>query len=295
MCKQWLPCTNEFFSMTKKATDGFHSRCKKCRSKSFKQSYDEEAKEKAKEKYYDNIEKEKMKAKIYRGKNKDKIKERRKQYDKENKEKVSRRRKEYRLKNHEKVLQRQAQYRANNKEKIRLSRQIYYKNNSEKVKEKAVEYLHDHLEENKQRNKEYYKNNNVIIKEKVKKYSLTPKGKEIDRVSSERRRTLKKQLPATFTLKQWNECKEYFNHSCAYCGKPMKRLEQEHFIPLNKGGEYTKNNILPSCKSCNSSKHAQNFFTWYSRQAFYSKEREEKILKYLNYNKNKRIQQLSIL
>ena len=60
-------------------------------------------------------------------------------------------------------------------------------------------------------------------------------------------------------------------------------LHQEHFIPLSKGGEYTHNNIIPACKSCNSSKQDTDFFEWYPTYEEYNEEREQFILEYLGY------------
>lgn len=93
-------------------------------------------------------------------------------------------------------------------------------------------------------------------------------------------RSLKKQLPADFSDVDWTACKSAFDNRCAYCGKKRK-LAQEHFKPINKGGPYTVDNIVPSCKSCNSSKHDYDFAEWYPQQPFYDPERERKILKYL--------------
>lgn len=105
----------------------------------------------------------------------------------------------------------------------------------------------------------------------------------------------KRKTPKTMqlTIKQWIDCIKEFDKKCAYCGKE-KKLTQEHFIPLSKGGEYSINNIIPVCGSCNSSKQDRDFFKWYPKQPFYSKSRETKILKYLEYDKQLN-QQLSIL
>lgn len=110
-------------------------------------------------------------------------------------------------------------------------------------------------------------------------------------MSWQKRRARKLLLPDTLTLKQWKQVKECFNNKCAYCGTELP-LTKEHFVPLNKGGEYTINNIIPVCLSCNSSKKDKDFFSWYPVQSFYSKTRERKILKYLGYKNNK--QQLKI-
>ena len=111
-------------------------------------------------------------------------------------------------------------------------------------------------------------------------------------IREQKRRTLKKSLESTFTPKQWEQTKEHFNNSCCYCGKELP-LEMEHLIALSKGGEYTSNNIIPSCKSCNCSKNNKDFFIWYPKYRHYSKKREKKILEFLNY-KNE-FQQLKII
>ncbi len=60
-----------------------------------------------------------------------------------------------------------------------------------------------------------------------------------------------------------------------------QRLHQDHFIPLTKGGGYTKENIIPACRSCNASKQNADFEEWYPQYEYYSKEREQKILDYM--------------
>ena len=60
----------------------------------------------------------------------------------------------------------------------------------------------------------------------------------------------------------------------------MNNLTQDHFIPLSKGGEYSKKNIIPSCRSCNSRKSNKDFYEWYKGDIHYSKERVNKIEEY---------------
>lgn len=91
---------------------------------------------------------------------------------------------------------------------------------------------------------------------------------------------------------QWEEIKKHFDYKCAYCGKDLP-LAQEHFLALSKEGEYTLNNIIPSCKSCNSSKATKDFFKWYPNYKNYSKKRERAILKFLGYTDEN--QQLKII
>lgn len=88
--------------------------------------------------------------------------------------------------------------------------------------------------------------------------------KEYNKLSKE---YTSKQLWTTTTYRGWEnsaqQIKKYFNNRCAYCGKELP-LQQDHFIALSKGGEYSKNNIVPSCQSCNGSKGAKEFETWYN-------------------------------
>ena len=96
-----------------------------------------------------------------------------------------------------------------------------------------------------------------------------------------KRNALKRQLPHTLTLQEWEEIKVEFDYKCAYCGKPLRRFTQDHIIPLTAGGGYTRANIIPACKSCNSSKHTTPLEEWYRRQSFFSEERYQRILEHL--------------
>lgn len=141
----------------------------------------------------------------------------------------------------------------------------------------------------------YYRNYKKDNKEKLQKYVVKYRQENRDKMNwySQKRRADMKRLEATLTVKQWEQIKKAFDNKCAYCGKEIP-LEQEHFIALSEGGEYTHNNIIPACRSCNASKNNRDFFEWYSEQEYYSKKRKNKILEYLNY-KDEDIQQLSIL
>lgn len=88
--------------------------------------------------------------------------------------------------------------------------------------------------------------------QKYKKRMQTPEVKKRNRDRVQRREALKSTLPATFTPEDWKYALSYFG-GCAYCVSTSD-LNQEHFIPLSKGGPYTLDNIIPACKSCNSSK-----------------------------------------
>ena len=209
--------------------------------------------------------------KQYRKDNPDKEKQRQKKYSSNNSEKIKQRKKQYRLDNADKIKQ----YRLDNIDRDREWRKQYYKDNVEKIKEYYKKYCKDNAEKQKECSKRWNKEHPAAM-----------------RIINQRRNSQKRSLPATFTVKQWNDCKQAFDNKCAYCGKE-KILTQDHFVPLSKDGEYTINNIVPCCKSCNSSKGGKYFSEWYPTYKFYSKKRERKVLKYLAiYEK---VQQLKIV
>ncbi len=84
------------------------------------------------------------------------------------------------------------------------------------------------------------------------------------------------------TEQDWLFALAYFNNQCCYCGDSTN-LTKDHIVPLKAGGQYTRNNIVPCCKSCNSSKHTNDMLEWYEKQEFYSQERLDKIYNYIGF------------
>lgn len=99
------------------------------------------------------------------------------------------------------------------------------------------------------------------------------------RAYKQRRLARKRAVLATLTLVQWQRCLEYFDNRCTYCGKHQDSshaIEREHVVSLSEGGGYTAYNIVPSCKSCNSSKHDTPVAEWLKRK--FGSERAAEIL-----------------
>lgn len=291
------PATIEYFYERKNSYDGLRSECKTCNAQYYK-----ETAEKRKEEYKENAEKIKKSRVQYRKENAEKIKEYKARYRKNNSEKIKKYNAQYRKDNLDKIKENDKQYYKDNFKKIKKYKEQHYQKNLIKIKKYQIQWRKENAEEikkykaqyrkdNLEKIKEYYKNN----AEKIKKYKAqwrkeNPKygaqwckdNPEKRRATQHKRIAREKELPATLTLAQWDICKEYFNNKCAYCGKDRK-LQQEHFVALSKGGEYTINNIIPACGYCNNSKHNKDFFGWYPKYEFYSKTREKKILKYLQF------------
>lgn len=171
--------------------------------------------------------------------------------------------KKWRDENKDRLKKYDEEYRRNNKEHYRDYNYSYYRKNKEKINKRYAEYY--------QENKEIYKKNQAAYaKEKP----------EIFRRYRQERKHRLEMLMYDFTPEQWQHCLMHFNHSCAYCGH-TDALEQEHVIPVSKGGHYTADNIIPACRSCNASKNNKDFKEWYAGHKHYNSDREQYITDYL--------------
>lgn len=146
---------------------------------------------------------------------------------------------------------------------------LYIANHRDRYLETKKSYREKYKNKNKQYSAEYQRKWIKENKDKKKWYN-------------QKRRTKGKELPSTLTIIQWELMKCYFNNKCAYCGRELP-LAQEHFIPLSLGGAFTRDNIICSCKSCNSSKGNKPFGLWYPNYKYYNKNREIRLLAYLGY------------
>jgi len=200
--------------------------------------------------------------------------------------------------NKEHLCQYRKMYRNDNKEYLDKNSKLYHEKNKNKYaelkkkwNENNREHIAQYLEENKEKFTKYREIYNNENRQSLNRKSLLYAKLNRDKcnILTQKYRAKKKKLPCTLTLIQWETIKSQFDNKCAYCGKE-KPLEKEHFISLNKNGEFTINNIICACRSCNSSKGNRDFSKWYPTYRNYSKKRETKILKFLGYeNENQQL------
>lgn len=254
-CGRQLPISTEYFKKNKTCKYGLSSVCKECQKKLDKQ---------------------------YRDANKNHIKEYLKQWAKNNNDHLKKYRKhwyeenkEYYIQYYEENIEHIKQYRKDKTEHIAEYNKEWAENN----KDYRKEYFRKYYEKNKE-NYQYYQNSKInCYLEYKRKWKV--ENKELVNNNTQKRRTLKKSLPATFTVEQWEHTKAEFDFKCCYCGKKEFPLVQDHFIPLSKGGGYESNNIVPACSNCNGSKNNKDFFYWYPTYEFYDKIKLQKILEFL--------------
>lgn len=261
-CGEIKPLTIEFFRESKRGKDGFRRDCRVCEAIA------------ALKWYNDNKARSLEQKKKYRNDNLEKLRESYNNYNNKNKEK----RAEWYKQNRKEIDARRFEYKKQ------------WEKNSKRRKLQKKQWNNEHKEKTSEYSKKYRDKNKNKLLELRKQWGKCNRDKL--NINEHRRNAKRRTLPSTLNDEQWEDCKQFFDYKCSYCGMELP-LEQDHFIPISREGEYTHNNIIPSCKSCNCSKGNRLFKNWYPRQRFYSKHREQKILKYLNYKNG--IQQLSIL
>lgn len=134
----------------------------------------------------------------------------------------------------------------------------YTRNRQKEMPEYYKRIRRTHYENNKEKEAKRLKEWQQSNPEKLREY----------RIKREQNKTHK------ISKKEWLACKDYFNNICAYCG-----LHQENHFRMWRGvmknidlhkehvdhkGANDLSNCVPSCQSCNSSKHNFELDDWYN-------------------------------
>ena len=309
-CDTKYPKTSEYFFRDKYSKDGFKARCKTCeknkvtKTTASKKGYKKCTK--CKIEYAATLENFREKESGRNGltsRCRKCLIEVGRQYKKDN----PNCNKEYYEANKTEILKKNKAYYEENKEWIlernRVYGKFYYKENIEKIEQyrelwnkENSEYYREYYEDNKEEKKRYYEENKSWLLANQRKRR---KGKEFRErenkrvyhkyhndaeyrnkllVHMQKRRTLKAKQKVDFDANDWIEVRKKFKQSCAYCGARGK-LTMDHVIAISKGGGLTKDNIIPCCGSCNSSKNNRDMQEWYKEQEFYDRGRLQSILR----------------
>lgn len=78
--------------------------------------------------------------------------------------------------------------------------------------------------------------------------------------------------------------KDYWDNKCAYC-ESEEELTIDHVIPQCKGGTDFTDNVVCCCKKCNHDKGHLFWEDWYSNQSFFTEEKKNAILNWMNNKK----------
>jgi len=294
-CGEELPLNEEYFEKSKTGFTGFRRDCRKCSneaSRQWREKHPDKVKEYEYNRWHDNMDKEKARHKEYYDKNHIAIVEKAKDYYWENKDEISNKKKQARRNDPEHFREMDKKYRERNKEKRNEQNRIRYWLNRDWNIEYNHKYHDEHRDELAQKKRKKRANRTEEEREREREYYR--RNRERYKLACSQYRYKKKQLPSNLTQEEWKSIQEYFDNSCAYCGKQVDVFEQEHVIPVSKGGYYVASNIICACKNCNTSKSNADMESWYRSQPFFSESRLKKIYKWTRLKPNSQIQQMSM-
>ena len=289
------PLNETYFEKSKSCLTGHRKICRECRKQQhveWKLKNPDWSKEYEKRRWSENTEREKARHKVYYYSHQEERVAASAEWYEKNRSEVNAKKRERRALNPEKYRESDKKYRLASREKRNASNRMRYWKNPEAHRE----YNRKYQAENRA---------TLIIKKRERRLNLTPEEREKVRAYQRKTqprhnmqtaayRSKKKGLITTLSREDWVQCKEYFKHQCAYCGKELKSFAKEHVIPVSKGGPLVRTNIVPSCKSCNSSKINNDMEPWYRAQPFFSESRLAKINKWIGFNPKTQTQQLSV-
>lgn len=263
-CGRELPLTKDYFYPRKdNGKVGFKNTCKAC------------CKNRDLERYYENS---------------DRInEERREKYQQIREVRLQKQRDYYHNGGGKEV---KVKYHQDNRDKILKRQKKYYRDNRDTLLADKKEHYWEHG--GRERAREYKENNRDKINARYRVYCRSTNGRLSILNTYHKRESNKRNLLATLTPDEWQETLEYFDNTCAYCGAKGETLQRDHALPLSKGGYYVQSNIIPACKSCNSSKHDRDMETWFKQQLFFSESRLNRILNWTRLNAGSDTQQLSM-
>jgi 5-methylcytosine-specific restriction endonuclease McrA len=67
------------------------------------------------------------------------------------------------------------------------------------------------------------------------------------------------------SVEQWTALRAVWG-ACAYCGATDQPLQRDCVLPISRGGRYTLDNVVPACRSCNTSKCNEEVTGWLRRR-----------------------------
>ncbi|MBZ0280236.1 MAG: HNH endonuclease [Anaerolineae bacterium] len=140
-------------------------------------------------------------------------------------------------------------YREKNREKITIAQRERRKQNPEKFRETNRRWIEANPEKAK-----------LLVKRSMQK------NPERVRLVSQQHRARKRNLPNSLNQDEWNYALNWFG-ACAYCGnkpKELRELQADHIVPLADPQclGTVRENIVPACKTCNSSKCNRPLADW---------------------------------
>lgn len=172
----------------------------------------------------------------------------------------------YRASNREKARARNARYWQENKDRLSQKNRDWREANPERVREYSRDYMRaaraaDPSEARRRRREQYVKD-----KERVARLKREWNARHPERVvEMAARRRARLASAATYTVSD-REAARLRNSDCYYCGA-LGPGTIDHVVPLSRGGTHGVGNLVPCCRTCNTSKGTKFLSEWRQSQS----------------------------
>ena len=143
----------------------------------------------------------------------------------------------------------------------RKSNQKWCKANLEKYHKYHRKWRQANLEKQHERCRKWQQENPEKIREKIRNWQKNNHERflKINQTSQIKTRAKRAKAEGSYTTQQWIDLKEQYGNRCLCCGRHQSELdrvlEQDHIVPLSRGGTNWITNIQPLCHTCNDMGH----------------------------------------
>ena len=127
----------------------------------------------------------------------------------------------------------------------------WIKRNAAKARDAMSRWRAAHRDQDRANKRDYYAKNRERTKAAVAVYRLA--NPEVVRVVRRLRRAREVAALGAHTTAQWLDLVRLYGSRCGYCDLATT-LEPDHRVPLSRGGSNWIENIIPSCRDCNTRK-----------------------------------------
>lgn len=148
----------------------------------------------------------------------------------------------HRQENLDSIRRRKREIRSANRDKFNKQQREWVKKNWDRISlQRKMHRVLDPDYFRRQAERSYKKNKDKI--------------KENSKYQGIKRRAIKLKAKGTFSPQLWLQKLAFHGWKCYLCGVGNKKLEQDHRVPLSRGGSNWLANLAPACVTCNRKKH----------------------------------------
>ena len=164
------------------------------------------------------------------------------------------------------------EYYAGHRDEILEKSREYHRLNRDRINEVSRRWRIENIDRAREVSRRYHaENRQELLAKSREKYATNEEWRESLKASSRKWRLENRELAVSYanerkrkigrgtyvvTDRDWRRLCLRYDNKCAYCGEGGE-LTRDHIIPFYFGGEHRIGNLIPACRSCNSSKNAR--------------------------------------